>query len=266
MTDGAPAASGRGPGGFVIITLLALFVLAALIALGTWQIQRMHWKHALVAAVAERMRAPPVPPPGPGVWDRLVPDDYRYTHVALDGRFLPGEARVYALLSDARGPLSGAGYWIVAPFETDAGFVVLVNRGFVPMDGRTNGPAVPEHAPPPEGPVTLEGYLREPDPPSWLTPDPDPAAGLFFVRDAATLAPAMTLPALPVAPYTVDAAASATPPGGLPQAGETRTVFPDSHLQYALTWYGLALGLVGVYAAWAWRRFRPRPGDGVTGR
>ncbi len=260
MSEARP--SGRTtPGGFVALTVAALAALAVLIGLGTWQLQRLAWKHALVAAVAERMSGPAVPPPGPAVWGNLAPDDYRYTHVMLTGHYLPGEAHVYALLSDARGPLSGPGYWVVAPFETEQGFVVLVNRGFVPEDRKD--PAT--HAPPPAGTISISGFLREPDPPTWLTPAPEREKNVWFVRDATVLAAAFALPPLPLAPYTFDAGASTTPAEGVPQAGETRTVFPDNHLQYALTWYGLAIGLAGVYAAFAWRWYRGRPGAAADG-
>lgn len=238
--------------GLVLPTVLALVVLAALVSLGVWQLQRLAWKEALIAAVATRAEAPPVPPPAPP-WDDLDLDAVDYAHVTLSGRFLPGEADVYALLSDARGPLSGQGYWVVAPFETDAGWVVLVNRGFVPADRKD--PA--SRPPPPSGEVTLTGVLRGRDPPGMFTPSPDPVKNIWFVRDAAVLAPAFALPpGKPLAPYTIDADAAFTPPEGLPQAGETRRIFPNSHLQYAVTWFGLAAALVAVYVVFAYGRVR----------
>jgi len=240
--------------GLLLPTVLTAVVLAALVALGTWQLQRLAWKEALIAAVEARADAPAAPPPGPP-WDGLDLDTVDYQHVAVAGRFLPGEAHVYSVLSDARGPVSGPGYWIVAPFETDAGWIVLVNRGFVPPDRKE--PAT--RPPPPEGEIRLDGVVRGHDTPGYFTPEPDPIANQWFVRDAGVLARAFDLPAgKPLAPYTIDASAEMTPAGGLPQAGETRRVFPNNHLQYALTWYGLAAALVGVYAVFAWGRRRRR--------
>jgi surfeit locus 1 family protein len=76
------------------------------------------------------------------------------------------------------------------------------------------------------------------------------------------MAEALDLPPERTAPYVVDAAAGETPPGGLPQAGETRLTFPNNHLQYAITWYGLAATCVAVFLVFARRRLRDRP-DGA---
>jgi surfeit locus 1 family protein len=237
-------------------TLLMLVAAAVLLSLGTWQLERLAWKEALIEAAATRPEAPPVAPPLPAEWDKTDWEAADLTHLAVRGRFLPGEAHVYTVLSDARGPLSGPGLWIMAPFQTADGWVVLVNRGFVPtgMDG-----AMPPVPPPPAGDLTLEGLLRRPDPPGPFTPEPNPQTKLWFVRDAASLATAFSLPGgTALAPFTIDADAATTPPGGLPQAGETRRVFTNNHLQYALTWYGLAAALVGVWLVFVAGRLRRR--------
>jgi surfeit locus 1 family protein len=92
---------------------------------------------------------------------------------------------------------------------------------------------------------------------SVFTPTDQPDDNIFFARNVAVIAAAKDL-ARPVAPFTIDLVASETPPGGLPQAGETRMTFTNNHLQYAITWYGLAAALVAVFAAFAWRTFRER--------
>lgn len=252
------ATSGRSSAwrGLWLPTLLMLLAGAVLVSLGTWQLERLAWKEALIEAATSRPEAPPVAPPAPDAWGDLDWESEDLTHIAVTGRFLPGEAYVYTVLSDGRGPLSGPGLWIMAPFETADGWVVLVNRGFVPtgMDGAA--PAVP---PPPTGEVTLMGLLRRPDPPGMFTPDPNPQKKLWFVRDAASLATAFSLPGgTRIAPFTIDADAATTPPGGVPQAGETRRVYSNNHLQYALTWYGLAGALVGVWFVFVRGRLRRR--------
>ncbi len=243
-------------GGLWLPTLLAILAGAVLVSLGLWQLDRLAWKEALIAAAASRPEAPPVAAPPPEAWGALDWEALDLTHVALPGRYLSGEAYVYTVLSDARGPLSGPGLWVMAPFQTADGWVVLVNRGFVPtaMDGRH--PPVP---PPPEGEVVLDGLVRRPDPPGLFTPAADPAKRLWFVRDAGELAPAFPMPAgARLAPFTLDATAATTPAGGLPQAGETRRVFTNSHLQYAITWFGLAAALFGVWAVFVAARLRRR--------
>jgi surfeit locus 1 family protein len=235
-------------------TVLMLLAGAVLLSLGSWQLERRVWKEALIEAAMSRPNAPPVAPPQPDTWDGADWTAADLTRVSVTGQFLPGEAYVYTVLSDGQGPLSGPGLWVMAPFQTTDGWVVLVNRGFVPtgMDG-----AVPTVPPPPGGEITLDGLMRRPDPPGLFTPDPSPQKKLWFVRDAASMASAFSLPSgVRLAPFTVDATAAMTPPGGVPQAGETRRVYTNSHLQYALTWFGLAGALVGVWLVFVIGRLR----------
>ncbi len=242
-------------------TLLAVLVFAALVALGVWQLERLAWKEALIAAVAARSEAPPVAPPGPAQWAGLDLGSVDYLHVRVPGRFLAGEAHVFTDLPSPRGPLGGLGYWVVAPFETADGWLVLVNRGFVPEARKdpSSRSAVPA------GDLVLDGVIRGPEHPNMFTPAAEPAKNMWFVRDPATLGPALGVPADRLAPYTIDATASMIPADGVPQAGETRRVFPNNHLSYAMTWFGLAVALVGVYVAFAWSVVRggnarpPRP-------
>ena len=157
-------------------------------------------------------------------------NEYRPFRIA--GRFLHDkEARVFTSLSDAKGPQSGPGYWIVTPLAVGGG-VVMVNRGFAPQ-GR-------------ETPV---------ESPNLFTPRDRPEANVFFARNAAAIAAAKRIGG-PVAPFTLDLTAAATPPGGLPQAGETRMLFSNNHLGYAVTWYGLAAALLAVFASAVWARRR----------
>ncbi len=237
-------------------TVFTLLAGAVLVALGNWQLDRLAWKQALMEAATSRPDAPAVTPPPPETWAATDWTAADLTRVTVSGSYRAGEAFVYTVLSDAQGPLSGPGLWVMAPFETTNGWVVLVNRGFVPtgMDG-----AAPTVPPPPAGEIVLDGLLRRPDPPGLFTPDPDPQKKLWFVRDAASMASAFALAAgTKLAPFTIDAAASTTPPGGVPQAGETRRLYTNNHLQYALTWFGLAGALAGVWLVFVIGRLRRR--------
>ncbi len=236
----------------VLLALLLVGAFAVLIGLGTWQLQRLAWKEALIAAASERPHAAAVAPPGPDAWPTFAIDDWNYRRVRLAGRFGPREAYAWTVLGEPKGgDFSGAGYFVVAPFTLADGGVVLVNRGFVPDDRKD--PASRPQSAPPDGEVTLEGIVRRDDPPSFVTPTPDPATGIWFTRDIATMGDYLGV-AGPLAPFSVDLVASETPPGGLPQAGESQISFTNSHLQYALTWYGLAAALLGVVVAALWRR------------
>ncbi len=105
--------------------------------------------------------------------------------------------------------------------------------------------------------MTVIGLMRPNEERSLFTPGDRPDENMFFARNVAAIAAAKGVPE-PVAPFTIDLIASETPPGGLPQSGETRMAFTNNHLQYALTWYGLAAALLAVFAAFAWRRFSAR--------
>lgn len=243
--------------------ILTLIALAVLIGLGTWQMQRLYWKEDLVRRISARIEQPAVPLPPQlssgrvahdiaksgkaefAGWPDLDLAEWEYRPVEVSGTFRHDlEIRVYALLTEPHGKLSGPGYFILTPFETGEGRV-LVNRGFVPLDTKS--------FPRPEGLTTMRGLLRGPEGRNLFTPDDEPGARLFYARDPAPIAAAL---GIPLAPFTVDAVE--TPAGGLPQAGETRLNFPNRHLEYALTWYGLAAALLAVFAAFARSRLRRR--------
>jgi surfeit locus 1 family protein len=225
-----------------------------LIGLGTWQLQRLSVKEELVARVAARLSEPPVPLPPATEWPTLDLATWEYRPVTLRGRFDHGrEARVYTVLGDPKGREKGPGYFVLTPLAlADGSGTVFVNRGFVP-DARVDPATRPEGQV--EGDVTVSGLLRGPEQDNSFTPDPNPARQLFFSRDAGTIARAYGI--ADAAPFSIDAGATPNP-GGLPQGGETRIAFPNRHMEYALTWYGLAAGLLGVFAVWLRGRRKPR--------
>lgn len=235
--------TGRAPG-LLLPVIATAVVVAILTSLGVWQLRRMAWKHELIAAVAARIDRAPVAAPSLAEARGRDPADLDFVPVTVSGRWLSGiEARVHAVLGTPRGRWGGPGVWVMTPVERDDGSIVWVDRGFVPVD--RIDPARRDETPP-AGPVTLDGLMRRPEPRGWATPADDPAGGLWFVRDPATLSAAFGLDPARTAPFTVDASARLTPPGGLPQAGETRLVFSDDHLGYALTWFGLAAAALAV--------------------
>lgn len=200
---------------------------AGFVSLGVWQVQRMHWKHALIARVEARVDAAPVAPPAREAWTAVTAASDEYRRVELNGRFLPvPETRTQAVTA------LGAGSWVLAPLRTDAGDIVLVNRGFVPTGE--------DAAPPPTGAVRIEGLLRISEPAGGFLRSNVPAQERWYSRDVAAIAQARGLPGAAVAPFFVDAVQA---PGvaGWPRGGLTVVTFRDSHLSYALTWFGMAL-------------------------
>src|SRR5262249_12492292 len=128
----------------------------ALIALGVWQIERREWKLALIDRVDQRVHATPVDAPGPAAWRTLNKENSEYLRVTLSGHFLEGRETLVRAVTEL-----GGGYWVMAPLRTDEGFVVLVNRGFVPPEKRD--PASRPDADTGQR-VTLTGLLRMTEP------------------------------------------------------------------------------------------------------
>jgi surfeit locus 1 family protein len=235
------------------LLLPALLAFIVLIGLGTWQVERKAWKEALIATLTERLAAQP---------EALDAASDEYRRVTFTAQFdHAAEALVYGAASAFRPDVSGPGYWVFTPARLTDGGLVMVNRGFVPEDrkdakSRADGQV--------SGPVEIIGALRWPDTRHWFTPNDDAAHNLWFSRDPHAIAAAKGLGA--VAPFFVEMEAP-VPPGGLPSPGKIVVNLPDNHLQYAITWYGLAAALVGVFAAFAFgSRRRGIGGKGTPSR
>ena len=129
---------------------------------------------------------------------------------------------------------------------------MLVNRGFVPTELKAQADRRDGLV---EGETTVTGILRASEPRGLFVPEPDPKRGEWFNRDVAGIARARDLGE--VAPYLIEADAV---PGAKtwPRGGQLRVDLPNNHLQYAVTWYGLALALMGVVGTWLWR-YRKSP-------
>ncbi|HET7850771.1 MAG TPA: SURF1 family protein [Pseudolabrys sp.] len=243
----APAETRRG---IVVPTIFALVGVAILIGLGKWQLDRKVWKEDLIATVTARSSAPPesLPPRAAAPQLSRAADEYR--RVTFSAEYLIGEqALVYTAGSAFRPDISGAGYWVFTPARLADGRVVVVNRGFVPFDRKAlaaNGQRAPAK-------VEITGALRWPEGRGLFTPGDDPQHNVWYVRDPRVIAAAKQWG--PVAPFYVDQE-SPQPAGGWPRAGKLVVTLPDNHLQYALTWFALALGLIAVYGTWLARRLR----------
>jgi surfeit locus 1 family protein len=241
----------RASRSLIIPTLCVLAALCVLLSLGTWQIQRKAWKEALIDTIGRRLAAPAAALPARETWARLDPADMEYRRVAFPAEFLNGEeALVYTSGSAFRSDVTGPGYWAFTPARLTGGSLVVVNRGFVP-EGRQNPATRAEGQV--SGVIEIAGVMRWPEPRGLFTPNDDPARNLWFVRDPAAIAAAKNWE--PVAPFYVEQEAPPAP-GGLPQVGKLRPQLPDNHLGYAITWFGLALVLVGVFGFWLRARAR----------
>lgn len=210
-----------------LLALLAV-LFAALVALGTWQVQRRAWKLDLIERVEQRLASDPVAAPGRRDWSQIGrPDEYR--RLIVTGTFRH-DLETCTQAVTVRGP----GCWVLTPLQTAEGWWLLVNRGFVdPQQRDASMRAAGQVA----GLVTVSGLLRLSEPGGGFLRANDPAQERWTSRDVAAIAKHRALPATDVAPYFLDAAE--TVPGG-PVGGLTVVRFRNSHLVYALTWYGLA--------------------------
>jgi surfeit locus 1 family protein len=238
--------------GLVAPSIAAACVFALLIALGNWQVKRLAWKEGLIATVTARFAAPPTPLPPPAAWARLDPASEEYRRVTVSATFANDkEALVYTTGSSLRGGDTGPGYWVFTPARF-AGGTVMVNRGFVP-EGRQNPATRPQGEI--VGSVDIVGIMRWPERPGVFTPAAEPAKNLWFSRDSTAIAAAKEVG--PVAPFYIDQEAPGAP-GGFPQTGALQPSFPNNHLGYAMTWYGLAAVLVASFGVWFVGRLRAR--------
>jgi surfeit locus 1 family protein len=198
-------------------------------ALGVWQVQRLAWKQELIRQVDARIHAAPAAAPPPDQVVTRQADQYR--RVVVSGRFDHSREALVKAVTDL-----GPGYWVMTPLATDRGFIVLINRGFVPSERQKLADRAAGQV---EGETTVVGLLRLTEPDGGFLRANDPAGDRWFSRDVGGIAKAREISGS-VAPYFIDA--DATPnPGGWPRGGLTVVRFANSHLIYALTWFGLAL-------------------------
>jgi surfeit locus 1 family protein len=241
----------------------AIIAFVILIGLGIWQIQRKAWKENLIAMLTERLAAVPQTLPPETEWANLKQSADEYRRVTFRAEFDNSKgALVFASAAGFRPDVAETGYWVFTPARLADGGIVEVNRGFVP-EGRQD----PKSRSGGEisGPVDIVGVMRWPDDRHWFTPNDDPAHNLWFTRDPGSIAAAKGIAAGSVAPFFIEQE-TPVPPGGLPQPGRLVVSLPDNHLQYAITWFGLAAVLAGVFVAWAVSTSRQTGSGGFPAR
>ena len=230
-------------------TMFALVGIVILCGLGVWQLDRKMWKEDLIARLNARLSRAPQDLPPRASWPQLHQDGEEFRRVVFPAEFLDGEeALVYTAGSPLRPDVKGPGYWVFAPVRLAGGSIVLVNRGFVPPDHKD--PAERSEGTP-HGIVDVVGVMRWPEARGTFTPADDPKKNIWFLRDSKSIADIKKWAT--AAPFYIDQE-EPVPAGGWPKPGKLEVQLPDNHLQYAITWFGLALALAGVYVVWLVRR------------
>lgn len=254
---GAPeenAGKGARTRGLVPAALATFVAFSFMVALGNWQLERLAWKEGLIAAIEAGLKQEPAPLEEPlDAWKALGRQEYR--PVSVRGRFRHGDER--HLFATDSGQM---GWHVYTPLETEGGRILFVNRGFVPeelKDPKTRAEGQIE------GMVTVEGLVRAPGIQGPFEPDRDPAQNVWYWRDLAGMMASLGVEGewARTMPFFVDARAEPANPGGWPRGGVTRLDLPNRHLEYALTWFGLAAALIAVFGVFVWTRLKGRPED-----
>ena len=222
----------------LVPALSTLLMLAILIGLGTWQVHRLAWKRGLLAQIAAAEAAEPVP---------LPPDPAPFAKVNVTGTLSEDRAALYGV--EVRDERAGQvlGGQLIVPLERAGADSVLVDRGWVPA-GRIGA------IEPPRGVVTLAGYVRPAEHAGLFSARDDAAGRRFYTLDPQAIGAALGLPL--VAPFTL-VELGPTPPAGFPDPARQLPRPPNDHLQYALTWYGLAVTLLVIFVLYARKVLRP---------
>ena len=218
----------------LIPTVFAISGLAVLLGLGSWQLARLEWKTALIAEFESRAHSQPLP-----LASIANSNPPRFQRITAQGSWLHDKevhltGRVFE---------GNAGYHIITPFQLNDGRIVLVNRGWVPealREADTRRHTLIQT-------TTLEAIIRAPQPKPWLVPDNMPESRDWFTLNIADIRQYHRLGGTLITSFTLDAIRHGR---GLPIGSGIDTNLRNAHLQYALTWYGLAAALLGVYLAW----------------
>ncbi|MCE2516285.1 MAG: SURF1 family protein [Alphaproteobacteria bacterium] len=229
------------------MTVAAIPALMMLIYLGTWQVMRMQWKDALIEEFTSRATAAAVAPPA-----AASAADNQYQRMKLTGVWMH-HAETQLIGRTFEGT---AGYHVITPFRLDDGRVMLLNRGWVSQDYR-----LPEARPSTltAGPVEVTAILRLPARKGYFVPANNPQQNDWFTLNIADIAAHHQLGDNLITTYTGDVLRNSGP-YVLPIGADVDINIPNDHWHYALTWYGLALGLIGVYLAFHYQAGRLRFG------
>jgi surfeit locus 1 family protein len=212
--------------------VMTIAMLIVLIGLGTWQVQRLHWKEDILARIAHAEASAPIP---------LGANPSPFTKVEAEGR-LRGDLTVLfgaEVRETPTGPKMGA--HLIEPLEREGAPPLLVDRGWVPL--APNGPLDL-----PAEPVHLTGFVHPAEAPGWFSATDNQAERHFYTLDPAAIGAALGLKNVEPFVFVVLGPKPATlwpePARHLPQP-------PNNHLSYVITWYGLAAALVVIFTIYA---------------
>lgn len=235
-----------------MLTFVGIALFFGFTALGTWQVKRLFWKLDLIERVEQRVHSAPQAAPTLSQWSQVDAANFEYLPVKVQGLRLDKLSVLTKALTEA-----GPGFWVITPLQLTDGSHILVNRGFTPEKQRAEWLKQISQAADPSAPVTVTGLIRMSEPSGGFLRKNDADNQRWFSRDVAAIAQSKGL--TQVAPYFIDEGLPASNPAhqafentDVLRPGMTVIKFTNTHLVYALTWYGLAAMV--VVAAWLVRR------------
>ncbi|MBL4617097.1 MAG: SURF1 family protein [Robiginitomaculum sp.] len=217
--------------GMSVVVVLATIIL---LALGQWQLQRLHWKNELIAQLDSAKQQSPM-----DITGIEITGDMAWKKVSVRGNYRPEYSltRIYGISGGV------PGYRYLNVFETVDGRNLFVVRGFVPDRAGIKIAALPTAQ------ITLVGLLRSVGSENWLTPVPDLEEKIWYRRDLASMATAISLQENYEANFTLDLTIADSDKQWPKLVGAPPEPV-NNHLDYALTWFGMALVLWVIYFAW----------------
>ena len=214
------------------IVFIGFAGIACLLYLGMWQVDRLYWKLDVLKKIDQKIAAAPV----------LLPAEpsesvHKYLSVEISGQFLQESIRVLA--SKKR---YGAGYRIIHVFRTN-GRRLLVDLGFVGLETDYDIDLSSD--------ISLVGNLHWPDELDNFTPEPDLENNIWFARDVERVASA-----LQTEPILIILKDSTLKDKNIKPMPIDTTHIPNDHLQYAITWFSLAIiwALMSCLFIWTTRQ------------
>ncbi|KEG21339.1 SURF1 family protein [Bartonella bacilliformis] len=233
---------------FIFGGIFCVFFFLVFSALGIWQVQRLNWKTNLIAHVNQRTHLPPVAAPRQDQWANVTFNKDEYRPVILTGKFLTDKNILVTAVSQ-----NTTGYWVLTPLQTADNTLTFVNRGFIPMNARQqfdhqklpqNNDFTPDSLALSNEQTTVIGFLRMSEKGGFFPRKNNPDRNLWYTRQLPAMAQKLDLSH--VAPYFIDATQKIASQGNLPIVGLTVIHFYNNHLIYAITWFTLAIGTLGI--------------------
>ncbi|WP_455480664.1 SURF1 family protein [Bartonella sp. B12(2025)] len=240
----------------ILFSTLCVCAFLVFSALGVWQIQRLNWKTNLITSANQRIHLPPIKAPPKNQWKHITFEKDEYRPVIITGKLLKDKNIFVTAVAQ-----NTSGYWVLTPLQTADNTLTFVNRGFIPMDARRHfqyseqshtNDISHQHSTKNTEQTTIVGLLRMSEKNGFFPRKNNPDHDLWYARDLPTMAQKLGLST--VAPYFIDAGKETATQENFPITGLTVIHFRNNHLVYAITWFVLAVGVLGASLFLLWQK------------